>query len=216
MAGLVDWHVRLGELALRLFLLNLLWVSGILAGGILLGLFPSTAAAHGVLRRDQMERICEESDQATPPRSSLWREFWSGWRAEFRSANRLGLVLVAVWALLTADRLFLQGGVGVATPWLSGVVVVVTILLGMASLLVWPVAAHFDETTGRILRMTLALSLSRPLLTVFVAMIAITWLWLLQAAPGVCVVFGAALPFWAVSTLSWRSRVFDVPASPGT
>jgi hypothetical protein len=42
-------------------------------------------------------------------------------------------------------------------------------------------------------------------------MISMTWLWLLQAAPGVCVVFGVALPFWATTALYWRSGVFPLP-----
>jgi uncharacterized membrane protein YesL len=194
-----------------LFLLNLLWFLGTLVGGVLLGIFPATAAVHDVLRRDQMDRIREDNSDPTPARLRLWQEFWTAWRASFRSANLLGLVLALCWALLAVDRVHVRNGVGTVTPWISGVIIVVTVVLAMATLIVWPIAAHYSDRTGRLVRMTLAMALSRPLLTVFVAMISMTWLWLLQAAPGVCVVFGVALPFWATTALYWRSGVFPLP-----
>src|SRR5690606_9588575 len=50
MQRLLELHQRAGRLGLRLLYLQLLWLGWTLRGGVLLGIFPATAAVHAVLR----------------------------------------------------------------------------------------------------------------------------------------------------------------------
>lgn len=211
MPGLVRWHVGLGELGLRLFLLHLLWVLGTLAGAVALGLFPATAAVHTVLRRDQTDRVREEEGLAVPRRPGLWTEFWAAWRAELGRANRLGAAILVGWAVLMADRWVLGAlDLGPAAPWVSGVVVVLTLVLAAVSVMVWTVAAHFADPLPRLLRMTLTLLIARLPLTISVMAVLAATVWVWQTIPGLAPVFGLVLPCWAVSSLIWRSGVLPV------
>lgn len=77
---LLDWPPRLAGL-------NLLWLAGVLAGGVVAGLSPATVALFALVRDYQRGRH---------PRP--WRDFWRHWRAEFARAQlRLGLPLLTVW-----------------------------------------------------------------------------------------------------------------------
>ncbi|WP_422114780.1 YesL family protein [Brachybacterium sp. UNK5269] len=211
MPGLVRWHVGLGELGLRLFLLHLLWVLGTLAGAVALGLFPATAAVHTVLRRDQTDRVREEEGLAVARRPGLWTEFWAAWRAELGRANRLGAAILVGWAVLMADRWVLGAlDLGPAAPWVSGVVVVLTLVLAAVSVMVWTVAAHFADPLPRLLRMTLTLLIARLPLTISVMAVLAATVWVWQTIPGLAPVFGLVLPCWAVSSLIWRSGVLPV------
>ncbi len=211
MPGLVRWHVGLGELGLRLFLLHLLWVLGALAGAVAVVLFPATAAVHAVLRRDQTDRAREDEVLDVPRRPGLWTEFWQAWREEFGRANRLGAAVLSCWAVLLVDRWILHGqDLGSAGPWVSGLVVVLTLVLAPVSVMVWTVAAHFDDPLPRLLRMTLTLLVARLPLTISVIAVLAATLWVWLTVPGLAPVFGLVLPCWAVSSLIWRSGVLPV------
>lgn len=213
MPQLVRWNLGLGELALRLFLLHLLWLLGVLAGGVVLGVLPATAALCAVLREDRMERASEERGELRPPRPRLWAGFWSGWRQEFWRAQRLGGVLTAAWLLLLLDRTVLTGvQLGALAPLASGLIVVLTVVLALLSAVVWPLAAHFSDPVGRLLRMGLVLLVRRPSLALSVAVVLAATVWLVQTVPGIVPVFGVALTAWAITALLWRSGV--MPLSP--
>ncbi|WP_114855409.1 YesL family protein [Brachybacterium sp. YJGR34] len=208
MPQLVRWHLGLGELALRLFLLNLLWVLGVLAGGIVLGIAPATAALHAVLRQDRIEGVHEAEGTSPPPRGTLWAEFWAAWRGEFVRATRLGAVLATGWALLLADRWVLSAlDLGTAGPAASGIVVLLTVALALVTVVVWPLAAHFEDPLRTVLRMVLTVLVARPGLTLSVLVVlgAAAAIW--QSLPGLVPVFGLALPCWVVTFLVWRSGV---------
>jgi len=203
--ALVGWHVGIGELGLRLFLLHLLMVLGILAGGIVLGLAPALAAVHTELRGDERRRRIEAQGEIGEEPPPLWRSFWTSWRAEFVRANLLGGVLAIGWALLLVDRTVLAQTGGAATPWVSGVLVVLTVVLALVTAVVWPLAAHFSDPLPRILVMAPVLLVRRPVITLgTVGVLAVTvMVW--QAVPGLAPVFGVLLPCWAVTALCWRT-----------
>ncbi|MGY5764157.1 YesL family protein [Brachybacterium sp. DNPG3] len=207
LAPAVRLHMGLGELALRLFLLHLLWLAGTLAGGVLLGIGPATAAVHAVLRRDRMDRRLEELDRPVPSRARLGREFWTHWRAGLLPANLLAAVLGAGWAVIAVDRWVLGPGIGAATPWLSGVVVALTVVLALLSAVVWPLQAHFSDPLPRLLRMALVLLLARPLRTLAVAGVLAATIAVWGAVPGLVPVFGIVLPAWAITAIYWRAGV---------
>ncbi|GAA1578725.1 hypothetical protein GCM10009804_39000 [Kribbella hippodromi] len=93
-AAICDWIARLAWL-------NLLWLGTTLAGGIVLGAFPATAAVYAVLRRWLTDP--ESKEQRTA------RLFWTEVRADLVRANALGYTVLAVGLLLVADGMIARG-----------------------------------------------------------------------------------------------------------
>lgn len=214
MGRLVGWHVRLGETALRLFVLHLLWVAGTLAGGVVLGVFPATAAVVAVLRRDLVD-----GDDG-PERPRLPVEFARVWRAEFAASNRLGVVLVAVWAFLLWDRhlLTLTAGSGLAAA-AGGFLWFLTFVAAVSTALLWSLQAHFVEGVPALLRRALVLSLARPGVALGHAASVGVVLCVYYQVPGLVPVLGLPLPLFVSFAWLWRSgilpavgRTLPVPA----
>jgi len=145
------------RVAARLVAVNLLVVAGTLLGGVVLGVLPALATAATVLG----------AVAAGEPPESVWRAFWTAYRAGFRRANRLGWPLLLVGAVLVADALALPvlasatGSTGPAAVAAAG-------LLGLgAGLLVvgaWFLAVlrRYDEPFGRTWRFLLLAPAASP------------------------------------------------------
>ena len=117
---LLDWPLRLAGL-------NLLWLAGVLAGGVVAGASPATVALFALLREYLLGR------QPRP-----WHDFWRHWRAEFvRSQFRLGVPLLTLWVFL----FYLLAARG--TPIVAAVAVLGLAYLG-ALIYLPAVLAHFE------------------------------------------------------------------------
>ncbi|SHE24375.1 Hypothetical protein ACGLYG10_0576 [Actinomyces glycerinitolerans] len=213
MPALVGWHVRIGELVGRLFVLHLVWLLGVVAGGVILGAAPATMALNAVIRRDLLNQALDTRNLVVAERPGLWQEFWRVWRQEFWRAQAIGGVVLVGWVVFGLDRLVLRGGIGGVTPWFSGIVVVLSVLWAAVTFIVWPVAVHFDEPLPRVTKLVVVLALSRPAHSLTVLAVVAGWLWLWRACPGLIPVFGVALPAWCVSWLYWHSGVLPLPES---
>lgn len=216
MRRIAAWHTTLGELALRLFLLHILWIGGALAGGVVLGIFPATAAAMGVLRRDAMDHRAEEAGAAAEPRSSLLREYVTLWRREFRSANILGWLLTTAWAVLLYEYWLLGANrIGIPGSAVAAGILVLLVLVFVITANVWPLQAHFDEGPLALLRRSLILTLGRPvhslLLAAGVGAVAGAYYML----PGLAAVFGISLAAFLSTQLLWGAGIL-APATAHT
>ncbi len=198
MHRLLGWHTRAGEIGLRLFQLHLLWVVGTLAGGVLLGVFPATAAVYAVVRGDVMGN----------ERGPLVRQFRTAWRREFRTANLLGYVLTVLWVLLLwHGRLLGAGGLGAAAPAVAGLVTVATVVLALVSTQAFALAAHFDEGPGALLRRTALMVVARPVPTLVNAILWAVVLGAYHVVPGLVPVFGVVGPAYLSFTYIWSTRM---------
>ncbi|SCL32519.1 Uncharacterized membrane protein YesL [Micromonospora pallida] len=185
---LLDWPPRLAGL-------NLLWLAGVLAGGVVAGLSPATVALFALLRDYQ---------RGGHPR--MWHDFWRHWRAEFgRSQLSLGLPLLTVWVF----AFYLLAARG--TPLAAAVAV---LGLGYLTVLAYlpPVLAHFDVPVTTAWRLaavaaaraplwTLGLGVTVPLLVLaMVAAVPVTIPFFLPSAPAALVALVAARGFAALPT----------------
>ncbi|MCC3763777.1 DUF624 domain-containing protein [Glycomyces sp. TRM65418] len=209
----LDWYQRLGRLGLRLLCLHLLWLAWTLRGGVLLGVFPATAALHGVLREDARFAIAHPDEQ--PALAGLRAGFRELWRREFAAANRLGVLLVLGWATLVLDRRVTAaidlGGLG---PLIAGGLTVAGVWLGVVTVLVWPLQSHFDEGAWALLRRALILTAARPA-TAAMAGTGVGVLWCAYyLVPGLIPVFGLAAPAAVATAVLWRSGVLAASLAP--
>ena len=211
----LDWYQRLGRLGLRLLCLHLLWLAWTLRGGVLLGVFPATAALYGVLREDTRFGIAHPDEQ--PALTGLRTRFGELWRREFAAANRLGALLVLCWAILVLDRRVTEGlDLGGFGPFMAGGLTVAGVWLGVITVLVWPLQAHFDEGAGALMRRAVILTAARPGTAALAGVGAGVLLCAYYLVPGLVPVFGLAAPAAIATAVLWRSGVLAAPIAPVT
>lgn len=80
------------NVATQLVLINVLWLLGTLAGGVVLGVLPASVSA---------ARLVTALFLGSPS-DALWRDFWLWWQHSWASAHRRGWPLV--WLLCLVLR----------------------------------------------------------------------------------------------------------------
>ena len=210
MNRVVGWHTWIGDVGFRLAQLHLLWVAHVLLGGVVLGFYPATAAVFAVLRRDRMEA---DDWPAARHRASVWREFHDEWRRELVSANVIGLVLTAGWAVVVYDHRLLRTVDMAAGPILQGLLWFFTVALLVVTSTVFVLHAHFAESPARILRRSAVLTVARPVLALVCAGILAATLGLYYVLPGLAVVFGVVAPAFAIMFYVWQTGVLPRSAA---
>ncbi|UFU03129.1 DUF624 domain-containing protein [Ruania suaedae] len=215
MRRVLEWHQRLGRLGLRLLVLHLLWIGWTLRGAVVAGIFPATAALHGALRDDIRHALQYPEDPLALDRAgrrALRTRFAELWRAERGPANRLGAVLTVAWALVIVDRMVVAvldlGGLG---PVLAGGLTVAGVVLGLLTVLVWPLQAHFDEGAFALLRRSAVLAGGRPAAAALTGLGAGLILCAYYLIPGLIPVLGVAAPAAVATTCLWRTGVLAAP-----
>jgi len=203
MNRLLGWHTRSGDTALRFLQLHLFWCAGALAGGVVLGVLPATAAVIAVVRRDLRD--------GTGDRERVDREFTTFYRSEFRSANLVGGPLLLVAGVVAYDRYL----VGFAAGPLASVTSALVWVLGAATFvvgsLVLPLQAHYADGVAGLYRRAAALVVARPLIGLGHAIVLGVVLCLCYQVPGPVPVFGVVLPAWVSFAWVWRSGVLGQP-----
>ena len=206
MGRLLAWHTRIGHLGLRLLCLQLLWIGYTLRGGIVAGIFPATAALHGVLRDD--ERAAARTPGDVPELKGLRARFAQHWHAELGPANRLGAVLTLLWAVVLLDRAVVSTlDLGSLGPVLAGAHTVAGVLLGVVTVLVWPLQAHFDDGALALLRRSTVMLLGRPAIALITTLGVGIVLYTYLLVPGLVPVFGIVAPAALATACLWRTGV---------
>ncbi|MFI7635386.1 YesL family protein [Nonomuraea sp. NPDC049400] len=201
MKRVLTWHTRAGEVGLLLLKLHLLWIVWTLAGGIVLGVFPATAAMYGVIRGEFL-------NSAAP------REFRRLWRQEFRTANVVGYVFVTAWAVLLLDRRLLEtADLGVVEPLLGAVLWIMTLFVSCMTVNVWILASHFAEGPFALVRRSAILVLARPVQALVTLLVVGVILCAYYLVPGLVPVFGLAVPAFASFAYVWGTAV--LPTASG-
>jgi uncharacterized membrane protein YesL len=163
--GWLDWPGRLAAL-------TLLWIAGVLAGAVVVGVAPATLAGHRLIR-DWLEHT-----DVRP-----WAAYWSSWRAWIvRGQLVLGFPLATTWviAFYTLALRDTVWAIGLAVL-LAGYLITIWLLPGVASY-------RTQASIGQIWQVTADLTWRRPLLpvcsgVVLISVLGATW----YVAPGVLV-----------------------------
>ncbi len=205
MNWLVGWHTRIGRFGMRVLGLHLLWVAWTLRGGIALGIFPATAAVYATIRKDIVTAGLLEPVKLRP-------FFAATWKSEFGSANRLGFLLVAPWAMLLINRRLVSiVDFGSAGPVLAGLLTVLGVVLFACTAHAWILAAQFDEGAVATVRRSLTLVAARPLHTAVLVGAAAIVLIGYYLVPGLFLAFGITVPAALTSYYLWSTGLLVPP-----
>jgi len=187
-----------------LVLVNLLFLAGVLAGLVVLGVMPAATAAVSVLRHGGEVHI--ERD------GGVVRAFVLTYRAEFRRANLTGLPFLAAALLLTADALVLPHLVGPAAAALAALTTIVALVTLLAVTVVITLLARYDDPPRALLRYAVAVPLSFPLTALGGLVVLASFGVIAMIFPVVIPLIGASLPL-AISArlIEHRLAKLDLP-----
>ena len=190
-------YERLCRIVLMVFVVNVAMLVHTLMGLIVGGFFPSIAAAYATFRTWLIDE-----DQSWRIRQT-WTVFHRAWKDELTQANLFGWVQLLIGLALAWDYYLvnwndLGGVIGVGV---SGLLLLLNLVFWTVAALSWSVRANFDEPLTWILRMSANMMLARPLCTLLLLAFTVIIGWTWSQWPGVFMVFGAAVPIFAVQAV---------------
>ncbi|MFT8592067.1 MAG: DUF624 domain-containing protein [Bifidobacterium sp.] len=199
-------YERICRMIVTIFAVNVAMVAHTLLGAVIVGFFPSIAAAHSTYRLWLLS-----SDRVWSVRKT-WSTFHGFWKGEIRSANEFGWSLSGVWLLLIVDYWMVNwhdigGTIGIG---ISGALVVIMVFVGMFTLLSWVLRSNFNESNRWAIKTTLQMVVARPLCSLITAALFMLTVWAWYTWPGILVVFGLSVPAFLSSI-----TVFSYARLPG-
>lgn len=137
-----------------LVLVNVLFMVGALAGLVVAGILPSTAAAAAVLLRDA---------ESVEGEGGTIRLFVREYRRVFVRANLAGIPMLLAAVLFVADTLVLPHLGGPAAAVLTALTTVIGVAALVVGLIVATLLARYDDGPGALLRYAATIALASPL-----------------------------------------------------
>lgn len=145
---------RLCEWVMRLAYLNVLWIAFTLAGLLLFGLFPSTAAVFSVCRK------WAEREGEVP----IFLTFWTTYKQEFFNAQKLGWILVIAGIILYCDYYFLNQQISIKdSPLLIAAVSILFLLSAMTVMFIFPIYSYYELRFFAYFKNALLIGIAYPL-----------------------------------------------------
>ncbi|WP_338777326.1 DUF624 domain-containing protein [Metabacillus sp. FJAT-52054] len=171
---LCDWGVKLAWL-------NVLWIMYTLAGLVVLGIFPATAAAHHTIRT-----LIKGEDQKA---GKVFREYY---RREWKNTNKLGYLFFSIGAILYIDYSFFRSFPSIYALLASYLCFILLAVWLFGFITVFSLYVHYDMKSFGYVKNSIYLLLGYPatffLLAAGLLLIAV----ILFYIPGL-------LPFFAIS-----------------
>lgn len=177
------------EWVTRFAYLQLLWILGSLAGLVVFGIYPATAAVFSVTR----QWLIGNSDQKILPM------FMRYYRQDFLKTNKLGLWITFLLLLVYLDVFYLQNQYSLlAIPFLA-----FTFIISLYLLYIFPVYAHFEYSVAEIIKNSFLLPIVKPSATLGQVVTTGLLIVLYVLFPAIAVIFGMSL-FSFLTT--WNAR----------
>lgn len=194
------WYIILGEWALKLFVLNLLWFIFSLLGLGVLGFFPATVSVYALLRKMIM------SSQNTP----IFKTFWRTYKKEFLKANLLGYLLVIGGVILYLDLRILQQLKGnLLNQSVTIFIYILSIIYILTFFNIFPIYVHFNMRFFDYIKHSFVLVIGKPLNTLITVIgIAVTVFFYLKI-PGLIPVFGISIFCFIIMKMASLSFVIN-------
>ncbi|QTM99020.1 DUF624 domain-containing protein [Sediminibacillus dalangtanensis] len=178
----------------RFAYLNLLWLVFCLAGLLLVGIFPATAAMFAVQRKWISGRT----------EIPVFHTFFSTYRMLFWKANQLGFLLLLFGSLLFINFRLVTNWVGVLTELFQLLLLLLSFLYLLVWLYLFPVLVHFEGTGFDTVKNALFTAVSSPFLTVLAIIGVVLLYWFSTILPGILPVLGCSSISFILSVFAQR------------
>ncbi|MCY9196552.1 YesL family protein [Bacillus atrophaeus] len=171
------------EAVVKIAWLNGLWLLFTLAGGIVFGWAPSTAAMFAVIRKWLM-------GQKDVP---VFAAFLGAYKKEFLKVNVIGLTFMVLLFVLAANYHYFSA----SADWLSFMITSCTLIAGLiymvALMYVFPLYVHYELPLLKYLFQAVLFGVMRPLTTACMLLGSGFVLYLLYTLPGLIPFYGPSL-----------------------
>ncbi|SDL87302.1 YesL family protein [Sediminibacillus halophilus] len=178
----------------RFAYLNLLWVLFCLAGLLLAGIFPATAAMFAVHRKWISGRT----------EIPVFRTFFSTYRLLFWKANQLGFLLLLFGSLLFINFRMVTNWDGALTDLFQLLLLLLSFLYMLVWLYLFPVLVHFEGTGFDTVKNALFTAISSPFLTILAIIGVFLLFWFSMILPGILPVLGCSSISFILSVFAQR------------
>lgn len=191
-SGSMGWVYRITEAIMKLAYLNLLWLLFSMAGLIIFGIFPATAAAFTICRK------WIRGDKDIP----VFKNFWRSYKKDFFKSNLLGLLILCAGVILYVDYLFLSRGESNLSYILFFPLLTLGIVYLLTVLFLFPVFVHYDTNVFRLLKNACLLALFNPMISFLMLINLIFIAIIMTMLPAVIPFFGISIPAWTTMYLA--------------
>lgn len=126
---------------------------------------------------------------------SLTKDFFASFKRNFRQATVIWLMLLAAAAIVLGNYWLLQDWENSATPIILAAMAVMSLLILVETVMVFPMLARFDNSIGGLMKNSLILAMLHPVRTAALAVITV-----LPVAVSVLLpeLFSAVVAMWAL------------------
>lgn len=163
-----------------LFVTNILWLVGILLGGIMFGFIPSTI----ILFKKMRDKIYLEKEDFS---LSTW---WADYKRNFWKTQIVGYAWLLVGAVIYVDIKIVLLGEGIITNILLAILSAVAIVYLSSTFLFVSMYVHYDFKVFDQLRLSLLLSLIYPYFSVLFLVVLFAGYFALYHVPAIFFILG--------------------------
>lgn len=179
---------------LELAYINVLWILFTLVGLGVFGIFPSTTAMFGVVRK----LIRKEGHV------KIFSTFWTLFRQDFIKANGFGFILLAFAYFLYIDFTFIylnDGQFGFLLP----VIAFVFISCLATVLFLFPVYVHFNLKFFHYIKQSFLIAITSPIEVLSIALLAVAIYFSITLFPGAIPLFSGSVFAYFATIISLRA-----------
>lgn len=177
----------------KMCFLNLLWILFTIAGGVIFGIFPATAAVFAIYR----QRL------KSPDSFAYFKKFKGYFKAFFIQTNAIATLFYISGALLFFEYSVVLSGVNVpqvAKLLLEGVAILWILLL----IFFFPVFVHFDIKGHKLLLQPFLIMLFSPLEVLGIVVVLLLSYLLFHVVPGLLPLFYMSFPTSVIMQIMYR------------
>lgn len=166
----------------RFAFVNILWILFSLAGGIILGFFPSTIAMFAIVR-DWLRGNSEVP---------VFKTFWKYFKKEFWKSNRLGLFIMAIFAIIGIDIWYIQINLNELLTWTYIPLLAFMLLFLLFLFYIFPAFVHYDLKIFKLVKNAFLIMLINPLNTILIILCLGSLYFVMRSIPALAFIFGGS------------------------
>ncbi len=182
LGGIVGFLYKISEWIVRLAYLNLLWIMFILSGLVIFGIMPATAAMFSIVRKWLMG----DTD------ISLFKTFWSYYKADFIKMNILGIILFIFSVSIYVNIEFIQTSTNSFLNVLYVPILLITFFYCLILLYIIPVYVHYDFKLIQVIKNAFIIMIFNPLSTLLMVIGSFLIYLIISFVPGLFLFFSGS------------------------
>lgn len=168
---------------MRMAYINFLWIIFTFLGIGIFGFFPATTAMLAVMRKWLTGK------QDIP----VFKSFWYYYKNDFKQANILGYILIAVGLILYLDLKFFQTSLYPVFSLIEILIFILLFVYFVILLYIFPIFVYYKSNAIGYLKHSLVLAIGRPIQTIAMLIGFVLSYLLLNNIPGLIPFFGVSI-----------------------